>query len=134
MRSESTWLIACVPVSIAVSGSGQLSGQAFQRHSPKCRAPVQAVTAHFLIIFSDDLVRLFSVLVLAGLVGNTTAGLAGALAGGLALAAAAADSALCHVACIKCHDVLHDNVLSKINYVIQVCLTSDLVPLYEYHT
>ena len=49
----------------------------------------------------DDLAqagyRLFRVLVLAGLVGNTTAGLACALAGGLALAAAAVLGALLHV-------------------------------------
>ena len=67
----------------------------------------------------DDLAqagyRLFRVLVLAGLVGNTTAGLACALAGGLALAAAAVDGALCHVTGIQSHDMLHDKILSECN-------------------
>ena len=47
-------------------------------------------------------------LVLAGLICNAAAGLAGALAGGLALAAAAVDSALCHITGIESHDMLHD--------------------------
>jgi hypothetical protein len=67
----------------------------------------------------DDLAqagyRLFRVLVLAGLVGNTTTGLACALAGSLALAAAAVDGALCHVTGIQSHDMLHDKILSECN-------------------
>ena len=57
--------------------------------------------------------ELFRVLVFAGLVGNTAAGLACALAGSLALAAAALDGALCHITGIQCHDMLHDDVLSE---------------------
>ena len=58
---------------------------------------------------------LFRVLVFTGLVCNTTAGLACALAGSLALAAAALDSALCHITGIQCHDMLHVDVLSLKN-------------------
>jgi len=57
----------------------------------------------------------FSVLVLAGLVGNTAAGLACALAGSLALAAAAVDSALCHITGIQGHDMFHDQILSEMH-------------------
>ena len=55
---------------------------------------------------------LFSVLVLAGLICNAAAGLACALAGSLALAAAAFDSALCHITGIQGHDMFHDQILS----------------------
>ena len=58
---------------------------------------------------------LFRVLVFTGLVCNTAAGLACALAGSLALAAAALDSALCHITGIQCHDMLHVDVLSLKN-------------------
>ena len=54
----------------------------------------------------------FSILVLAGLVCNAAAGLACALAGSLALAAAAFDSALCHITGIQGHDMFHDQILS----------------------
>lgn len=48
-----------------------------------------------------------SVLVLAGLVSDAAACLACALAGCLAFAAAARNSTLCHITCVKSNDVLH---------------------------
>ena len=65
---------------------------------------------------------LFSVLVLAGLVCNAAAGLACALAGGLALAAAAVDSALCHITGIQCNDMFHDQILSEMQLYYVKCV------------
>ena len=48
---------------------------------------------------------------LAALVCDAAAGLAGALAGSLALSAAAVLSGLNHVSGIQCNDMLHDDVL-----------------------
>ena len=52
--------------------------------------------------------RLLGFLLLAGLIGNTAAGLAGRLAGSLALAAAAVLGALAKVTSLDSIDVLHD--------------------------
>ena len=52
--------------------------------------------------------RLLGLLVFAGLIGNTAAGLAGRLAGSLALAAAAVLGALAKVTSLDGIDVLHD--------------------------
>ena len=66
--------------------------------------------------------ELFRVLVFAGLVGNTAAGLACALAGSLALAAAALDSTLSHITGIQSHDMFHDQFLSEMQlYDCSLC-------------
>jgi proteasome assembly chaperone (PAC2) family protein len=58
--------------------------------------------------------RLLGLLVFAGLIGNTAAGLAGRLAGSLALAAAAVLGALAKVTSLDGIDVLHDVMSSQV--------------------
>ena len=58
--------------------------------------------------------RLLAFLLLAGLIGNTAAGLAGRLAGSLALAAAAVLGALAKVTSLDGIDVLHDVMSSQV--------------------
>ena len=57
---------------------------------------------------------------LARLVGNASAGLAGALAGSLALAAAAVQQALRHIAGLESLDVLHKTVTPL--YILELLL------------
>ena len=115
MRSQSAWLFTCVlGKAHSIIHRRKKSAAVCKNDSDLCRLTGCSVcTADCRLR-----VRLLRVLILTGLIGDAAAGLARTLAGSLALAAAALDSAFCHITGIQCHDMLHDNVLSTLKQSI----------------